>query len=84
MQQMMGLLDSDSHFPIEPPDKFKAYPPTPESIAPDADWFSRFQRELAENDGIVKNGAYQGAAKLIPHLHKHEEYATRCHNFEIH
>ena len=36
------------HLPIELHAKFKEYPRAPQSIAPDADWFSGPQRDLAE------------------------------------
>ena len=66
--------------PIEIHDKFKEYRPAPHSIDPDIEWFSEFQREFADMRGIVKNGVYQGAPKLIPHLYKHTSYYIHYRN----
>ena len=70
-------------FPVELHDKFKEYPPAPQTIAPYIEWFSDFQRELAENHGIVQNGVYQGAPKLIPHLYMHTHNVIHYRNFEV-
>ena len=43
------IIDVDLEITVEIRDRFKEYPPTPETTAPDADWFSEFQRDLAEN-----------------------------------
>ena len=70
----------DFQFPVELHDKFKEYPPEPQTVAPDIECFSEFQRELAEKHGIVKKGVYQGAPKLIPHLYKHTNYVIHYRN----
>ena len=76
------IIEVDFEFPVELHDKFNAYPPAPQTIAPDIEWFSDFQRELAGKHGIVKNGVYQGAPKLIPHLYKHTNYVTHYKNLK--
>ena len=50
------IIDVDFEFPVELHGKFREYPPAPQTIAPDIEWFSAFQRELAEKHGMVKNG----------------------------
>ena len=44
----VGFIVEVDKFPVEPHDKFTEYTPTLEYIAPDADWFSEFQRGLAK------------------------------------
>ncbi len=44
-------------------------PPCPETLKPDVDWFSDYQREVME-----KTGANTNTEKLAPHLFKHENY----------
>ena len=62
----------------------KEYPVCPEAIAHYAEWFSEFKTDLAEKHGIVnKSGKYQGPAKLIPHLHRHEKYVIHYRNWEF-
>ena len=48
------IIEIDFEFPVELHDKFKEYPPAPQTVAPNIEWFSEFQRELAEKHGIVK------------------------------
>ena len=76
------IIEVDFEFPVELHDKFKEYPPAPQTIAPDIEWFSDFQHEQAEKHGIVKNGVYQGAPKLIPHLYKHTNYVIHYRNLK--
>ncbi|MFM7988155.1 MAG: hypothetical protein ACKPKO_53465 [Candidatus Fonsibacter sp.] len=35
-------------------DKFKEFPPAPESLTPNIDWFSSFQKDLGVKNGIIK------------------------------
>ncbi|MFM7978430.1 MAG: hypothetical protein ACKPKO_03860, partial [Candidatus Fonsibacter sp.] len=42
------------HFPIELHDKFKEFPPAPESLTPNIDWFSSFQKDVGVKNGIIK------------------------------
>ena len=47
-EQPVGyIVDVDSDFPIELHDKLKEFVPAPQNIAPNADLFSEFQRDLA-------------------------------------
>ena len=58
------IIEVDFEFPVELHDKFREYLPAPQTKAPDIEWFSDFQRKLAEKHGIAKNGVYQGAPEL--------------------
>ena len=49
------IVEVDFEFPRHLHDKFQQFVPCPESIAPKAEWFPEFQRELAEKNGIVNN-----------------------------
>ena len=42
------VIEMELDSPRELHDKFKEYPPMPESMAPDAELFSEFQRDLKE------------------------------------
>ena len=76
------IIEVDFEFPVELHDKFLDNLPAPQTIAPDIELFSDFQWELAEHHGIVKNGVYQGAHKLIPHLYTHTNYAIHYRNLK--
>jgi hypothetical protein len=72
----------DFEFPRHLHGKFKQFVPCPETIAPKTEWFSELQLELAEKNGIIRNSVYQGGAKLIPHLFKHERYVIHYRNLK--
>ena len=76
------IVEVDFEFPRHLHDKFKQFVPCPETIAPKAEWFSELQLELAEKNGIIRNEVYQGGAKLIPHLFKHERYVIHYRNLK--
>ena len=38
------ILDVDVHFPIELHDRCKEYPPAPETITPEVEWLSSYQK----------------------------------------
>ncbi|MFM7979541.1 MAG: hypothetical protein ACKPKO_09520 [Candidatus Fonsibacter sp.] len=44
------IVEVDLHVPIEVHDKFKEFPPTPESLTPNIDWFSSFQKDVGVNN----------------------------------
>jgi hypothetical protein len=52
----------------------KQFPPAPENLTPDIEWFSEFQRKLGEEKEIIRNGKYYGSNKLVPHLFEHKNY----------
>ena len=76
------IVDVDFEFPRHLHDKFKQFVPCPETIAPKAEWFSEFQRDLAEKNGIIINGVPQGGDQLSPHLFKHERYVIHYSNLK--
>ena len=39
-------LEVDLHFPVELHDKLKEFPPAPESLTPDTEWPTPYQREI--------------------------------------
>jgi hypothetical protein len=49
------IVKCDLVFPVELHDKFKEFPPCPESTKPKIEWFSDYQKKLAEKLGIIKN-----------------------------
>ena len=65
------ILEVDLHFPVELHDKYKQLPPAPETLTPDIDWLTPYQREIGDNAGIIHNGVLHGTNKLVPHLYDH-------------
>ena len=63
------LAEVDIEFPPEIHGILKQFPPCPETLKPNPDWFSDYQREVME-----KTAANTNTEKLIPHLFKHENY----------
>ena len=61
---------------------FNECPPCPESIALDPSWFSDLQLDLVEKHGIVIEDKYQGSAKLIAHLNRHEKDVIHYSNLK--
>ena len=69
------IIECDLHFPPEIHDKLKEYPPCPENIEPQLEWFSEYQTEVATNCKAIKeNGNYSATCKLIPHLFDRKKY----------
>ena len=52
------IVEVDLHFPIELHDKFREIPPAPESLTPNIDWFSSFQKDVGVKNGIIKKHKY--------------------------
>ena len=66
-------IECDLHFPEELHDKFKEFPPCPENLEPNVEWFSDFQNELCKTlDLINTKELYSGSNKLVPHLFDHK------------
>ena len=66
-------LKADLHFPEKLHDKFKEIPPAPETLTPDIDWLTPYQRDIGDNTGIINDGVVHGANKLVPHLYDHKK-----------
>ena len=79
------ILEVDLEYPENLHDLFKEYPPCPENIKPDIEWFSEFQKELYKKvqNNKDKNNKYKGCNKLIPHLFKHEKYCLHYRNLKF-
>jgi hypothetical protein len=75
-------VEVDFHFPIDTHDKLKQFPPAPENLTPDIEWFSEFQRKLGEEKEIIGNGKYHGSNKLVPHLFEHKNYVIHYRNLK--
>ena len=49
-------IEVDLHGPVELHDKLKEFPPALETLTPDIEELTRYQRELGANAGIIHNG----------------------------
>ena len=47
-------IECDLSFPKELHDKFKEFPPCPENITPNLEWFSDYQKEIGKTNGNIK------------------------------
>ena len=62
---------------MEVQDQFKEFPPAPEILTPDIDWFTPSQHEVGVNTGIIINEVFHGFRKVVPHLDDYEN--SRIH-----
>ena len=69
------MVECDWEFPVELHDKFKRFPPCPESIKPKGEWLTPFQTDLTK-----KVNAKLNSQKLIPHPFKHTDYVLHYRN----
>ena len=77
------IVEVDISYPIELHDKFKEFPPCPESITPKQEWFSDFQKEIGIKTGMIKKDKYRGSDKLVPHLYTHKNYVMHYRNLKF-
>jgi len=68
------IVECDLHFPRHLHDKFKELPPAPETLTPNIEWFSNYQKCIGRNIEVVKGDKYNGCEKLVPHLYDHKNY----------
>jgi hypothetical protein len=74
----------DFIIPAELHEDLRQFPPCPESITPQLEWFSDFQKQIGKlNKVITKNGSYRGSDKLIPHLFEHKNYVLHYRNLKF-
>ena len=71
-------VECDLEYPEELHDKFKEYPPCPESLAPNEEWLSVFQKDIMKQNKMKPSKC----SKLIPHLMKHEKYVIHYRNLK--
>ena len=71
------MVECDIEFPEELHDKFRQFPPAPESCRPKQEWMTPFQTEL-----MNKVNAKLNSNKLVPHLFKHNDYVLHYRNFK--
>jgi len=77
------IVECDISFPVELHDRFKEFPPCPEDLLPELDWFSDYQKMVGETTNIIrKNKIYSGTNKLIPHLMEHKNYVIHYRNLK--
>ena len=67
--EMGYFVEADLEFPAELHDKFKQFPPEPETLIPQIEWFSDYQKDVME-----ETHSKPTCEKLVPHLMKHENY----------
>ncbi len=49
----------DLSYPVEIHEKIKEFPPAPENLTPEIEWFSGFQTEVGKTTGAIKDGKTQ-------------------------
>ena len=65
-------------------DKFKEFPPAPENLNPQLEWFSPYQKEPGQKLKVIsKSERYTGCDKLTPHLFDHKEYVLHHRNLKF-
>ena len=77
------IIECNLFFPPEIHDKLKEFVPAPETLTPNMDWLSDYQRANAERLEVVKNGKYRGSNKLVPHLFEHKNYVIHYRNLKF-
>ena len=50
------IVECDLYIPKKLHKSLKEYPPAPETMTPELEWFSEYQKTLGENSGIINNG----------------------------
>ena len=71
------MVEADLEFPEKFHNKYRMFPPAPESIIPKEEWMSDYQKSVME-----KTHAKLNCPKLIPHLFKHENYPIHYRNLK--
>ena len=53
----------------------KEFPQALETLTPDIECLTPYQRDIGVNAGIIHDGVCHGTNKLVPHLYHHTNYA---------
>ena len=69
-------IEGDLEIPEHLPDKFKEFPPCPESLTPQIQWLSSSQKFIMKQNNIHPSSC----PKFIPHLMNHEKYVIHYRN----
>ena len=77
------IVECDLYIPKKLHKSLKEYPPAPETMTPNIEWFSEYQKTLGENSGIINNNKYSGSDKLIPHLFEKKNYVLHYENLKF-
>ena len=77
--QIGYYVECDFEYPEELHDKFKEFPPCPETIIPKEEWLSDFQKDIIKQNKMK----HSNCPKLIPHLMKHKKYVIHYRNLEF-
>ena len=75
-------LEVDLHCPVELHDKFQEFPPALETLMPDIEWLTPYQREKGANTGIIHNGLFHGTNILVPLLYDRKIYVIHYKNLK--
>ena len=71
------------HFLIELHDEFKECFPAPETLTPELEWLSDYQKEIGETTGIINNNKFNGSDKLVHHLFDHHTYVIHFRSLKF-
>jgi hypothetical protein len=77
------IIRCNIKYPKHLHNKFRQFPPCPENLVPDIEWFSDYQKMVGEKTNIIKNGKFKGTPKLIPHLFEHKNYVLHYKNLKF-
>ena len=58
------------HYIIQPLAKLKEFPPAPENIKPDIEWFSHFQKQIGIRTGAVRCKEVEDVNGIITEVYK--------------
>jgi len=72
------MVEVDLEYPEELHEKFRQFPPCPETMQPKQEWFSDYQLEVTESTHSKAK-----TKKLVPHLMKHENYVLHYRNLKF-
>jgi len=72
------MVEIDISFDSSIHEKLKQMPPCPESIIPQEEWFSEYQKQVAKT-----TNSNTKTQKLVPHLNEHLKYCIHYRNLKF-